>query len=73
MPAASPSALTTYGGGADVFVRLFRAHPAERVLRFLDGSTTPAEDLAVMRSAPRAAMVRAALRRPAWGPWGARH
>ena len=49
--------------GADFFVRLFRAHPAERVLRFLDGTTTPVEDLALMRSAPRAAMVRAALSR----------
>ena len=49
--------------GADFFVALFRAHPAERVLRFLDGTTTAAEDVAVMRSAPRSAMVRAALRR----------
>ena len=49
--------------GAEFFARLFREQPAERVLRFLDGTTTPAEDLAVMAAAPRAAMVRTALSR----------
>ncbi|HEX2773167.1 MAG TPA: lycopene cyclase family protein [Micromonosporaceae bacterium] len=38
--------------GPDFFDRLFDRNPAERVLRFLDGSTVPAEDLAVMRSSP---------------------
>jgi lycopene beta-cyclase len=47
--------------GAAFFAELFEAHPVERVLRFLDGSTTMREDLAVMASAPRAAMLRAAL------------
>ena len=49
--------------GADFFARLFREQPTERVLRFLDGTTTPAEDLAVMSAAPKAPMVRAALSR----------
>ncbi|WP_428965617.1 lycopene cyclase family protein [Micromonospora fluostatini] len=35
-------------GGPDFFDRLFARNPAERVLRFLDGTTTVAEDLAVM-------------------------
>ena len=47
--------------GAGLFADLFEAQPTERVLRFLDGSTTLREDLAVMASAPQAAMVRAAL------------
>ena len=47
--------------GAAFFADLFRAQPTERVLRFLDGSTTLREDLAVMASAPKAPMLRAAL------------
>lgn len=47
--------------GAAFFADLFEAQPTERVLRFLDGSTTVREDLAVMASAPKAAMLRAAL------------
>ncbi|MCI4066520.1 lycopene cyclase family protein [Micromonospora sp. R77] len=39
-------------GGIEFFERLFDRNPAERVLRFLDGATTVAEDLAVMRSSP---------------------
>ena len=49
--------------GAAFFTRLFREQPAERVLRFLDGTTSPAEDLAVMGAAPKAAMMRTALSR----------
>jgi len=49
--------------GADFFARLFEQHPPDLVLRFLDGATTAGEDLAVMASAPKAAMVRTALRR----------
>nr|WP_231930533.1 lycopene cyclase family protein [Micromonospora coriariae] len=37
-------------GGPDFFDRLFDRNPAERVLRFLDGVTTPAEEVAVMNS-----------------------
>jgi lycopene beta-cyclase len=47
--------------GAEFFARLFERQPTERVLRFLDGSTTLREDLTVMASAPRLPMVRAAL------------
>jgi len=49
--------------GAAFFARLFERQPTERVLRFLDGSTSLREDLAVMASAPRAPMLRAALTR----------
>ncbi|RQX13836.1 lycopene cyclase family protein, partial [Micromonospora arida] len=37
-------------GGPDFFDRLFDRNPAERVLRFLDGGTTPAEEVAIMNS-----------------------
>jgi lycopene beta-cyclase len=47
--------------GPDLFVRLFGRNPPARVLRFLDGTTSVTEDLAVMASAPTAAMTRAAL------------
>ncbi|GIJ20954.1 lycopene cyclase [Micromonospora lutea] len=66
--------------GPDFFGRLFARNPADRVLRFLDGHTTVAEDLAVMRStrlrpmvtatvADAAARIRDRLapsRRPSW-------
>ena len=47
--------------GARFFAGLFERQPTERVLRFLDGSTSLREDLAVMASAPRAPMLRALL------------
>jgi lycopene beta-cyclase len=47
--------------GPDLFVRLFGRNPPVRVLRFLDGTTSVTEDLAVMASTPTAAMTRAAL------------
>lgn len=46
--------------GPELFVRLFGRNPPDRVLRFLDGATSPGEDLAVMVSAPQVAMMRAA-------------
>ena len=46
--------------GVAFFGRLFDRNPAERVLRFLDGSTTPAEDLRLMASSPLLPMTRAA-------------
>ncbi len=49
--------------GAAFFAGLFERQPVERVLRFLDGSTSLREDLAVMASSPAATMVRAALHR----------
>ncbi|MEH0985812.1 lycopene cyclase family protein [Micromonospora sp. CPCC 205556] len=48
-------------GGPEFFDRLFDRNPAERVLRFLDGATSPAEDLAVMRSSPLLSMTSAVL------------
>ncbi|MGR6319724.1 lycopene cyclase family protein [Micromonospora soli] len=48
-------------GGVEFFERLFDRQPAERVLRFLDGATSPAEELAVMRSSPLLPMTGAVL------------
>jgi lycopene beta-cyclase len=45
--------------GAAFFTDLFDRHPVERVLRFLDGASSPREELAVMATAPRAPMLRA--------------
>ena len=49
--------------GARFFVELFRRNPVQRVLGFLDGTTGPAQDLALMNTAPRAAMLRTVFRR----------
>ena len=46
--------------GAAFLADLFARHPVARVLRFLDGESTAAEELRVMASAPRAPMLRAA-------------
>ncbi|TDC52516.1 lycopene cyclase [Micromonospora sp. KC207] len=48
-------------GGPEFFDRLFDRNPASRVLRFLDGDTSLAEDLAVMRSSPLLPMTSAVL------------
>ncbi|KAB8160302.1 lycopene cyclase [Streptomyces sp. 3MP-14] len=47
--------------GADVFPRLFREVPIARLLRFLDGRTSPVEDLAVGRRAPALPLLRTVL------------
>jgi lycopene beta-cyclase len=47
--------------GPRFFTDLFRRQPAQRVLRFLDGATTPLEELAVMSAAPTLPMTRAAV------------
>ncbi len=52
--------------GADFFPRLFARNPPERVLRFLDGSTTPREELALMATAPLGVMVVSAVRDALW-------
>jgi lycopene beta-cyclase len=49
--------------GAAFFAQLFERQPTERVLRFLDGSTSLREDVAVMASSPWAPMLRALLAR----------
>ncbi|SDS46297.1 lycopene cyclase family protein [Actinoplanes derwentensis] len=46
--------------GVAFFERLFDRNPASRVLRFLDGTTSWAEDLALMSSSPLLPMTRAA-------------
>jgi lycopene beta-cyclase len=46
--------------GPDLFVSLFERNPPERVLRFLDGQTSRAEDLRLMATTPIAAMTRSA-------------
>ncbi len=47
--------------GPDFFTGLFAAQPAPRVLRFLDGASTLAEDAAVIASAPIVPMILAAF------------
>ncbi|HWG95325.1 MAG TPA: lycopene cyclase family protein [Mycobacteriales bacterium] len=44
--------------GAAYLADLFARHPAPRVLRFLDGDSTPLEELAVMARSPRGPMLR---------------
>ena len=48
--------------GAGFLADLFARHPVDRVLRFLDGDSTPAQELAVMASAPRGPMLRTLVR-----------
>ena len=48
--------------GPAFFADLFARNPATRVLRFLDGASTPAAEAALMATAPRGTMLRAALR-----------
>jgi lycopene beta-cyclase len=50
-----------YVRGPELFTGLFADNPSERVVRFLDGLSGPLDELAVMRSAPKAAMLRATL------------
>lgn len=45
--------------GADLFIRLFSAVPISRLLRFLDGVSTPLDEVTVIRVAPMGAMMRA--------------
>ena len=47
--------------GARFFADLFARHPVDRVLRFLDGESSPREELAVMAASPRGGMLRALL------------
>ncbi|WP_019030848.1 lycopene cyclase family protein [Salinispora arenicola] len=48
-------------GGPDFFDRLFDRNPAERVLRFLDGTTSPAEEVALMGTTRLSPMVAATV------------
>jgi lycopene beta-cyclase len=47
--------------GPELYTRLLLDFPPERVLRFLDGRTSPAEELSIMRATPLVAMTRAAV------------
>jgi lycopene beta-cyclase len=47
--------------GAGFLADLFDRHPVERVLRFLDGTSSLREELAVVASAPRGPMLRSLL------------
>jgi lycopene beta-cyclase len=50
-----------YVPGPELFTGLFAANPSARVVRFLDGRSGPADELAVMRSAPMLPMIRATI------------
>ncbi|MBP2579626.1 lycopene beta-cyclase [Streptomyces sp. PvR006] len=50
--------------GASFFSRLFRTVPAERLLRFLDGETRPAEDVLIGLRTPVLPMLRSAAGLP---------
>lgn len=50
-----------YVDGADLFTGLFARNPPGRLLRFLDGVSSPAEELAVMRTSPTLPMMRATV------------
>jgi lycopene beta-cyclase len=47
--------------GPDLFIRLFDRNPPQRVLRLLDGTTSPLEELAFFFTGPALAMTRASL------------
>lgn len=49
--------------GAEFFVDLFATNPVHRVLGFLDGTTGPAADVALMATSPRGPMLRTVLGR----------
>ncbi|GLY14048.1 hypothetical protein LWF15_03230 [Kineosporia rhizophila] len=50
-----------YIDGPGLFAGLFARQPSERVIRFLDGTSTPADELAIMSSTPTPAMMRSAV------------
>jgi lycopene beta-cyclase len=47
--------------GQELFTRMLLRNPPSRVLRFLDGRTSGAEELRVMASTPMATMLRASV------------
>jgi lycopene beta-cyclase len=47
--------------GADIFARIFRYNPPERVLQFLDNESSLIDDLRIMRSVPSSVFLPAAL------------
>jgi lycopene beta-cyclase len=56
--------LARHGGDIEaIFEELFARNPLERVLRFLDETTTPAEDVALAATLPSGPFIEAAARR----------
>ncbi|MDX3098140.1 lycopene cyclase family protein [Streptomyces sp. ME01-24h] len=55
---------TGRAGGAAFFEDLFRRNPPERVLRFLDGTSTPRDEWAIGTGTPVPAMLRSLLELP---------
>ena len=47
--------------GPELFTRLLLRNPPSRVLRFLDGRTSPLDDLRVMTTTPTVPMARATV------------
>lgn len=50
-----------YIDGPRLFAGLFADHPSDRVIRFLDGTSSAVDELAIMGSTPTPAMMRSAL------------
>ncbi len=50
-----------YVDGPKLFAGLFADNPSDRVIRFLDGTSSPADELAIMSSTPMTAMTRSAV------------
>ncbi|GAA3608205.1 lycopene cyclase family protein [Kineosporia mesophila] len=50
-----------YVDGPGLFTSLFERNPSDRVIRFLDGTSSPADELAIMSSTPAPAMMRSAM------------
>lgn len=55
---------TGRAGGAAFFEELFRRNPPERVLRFLDGTSSPRDEWAIGMGTPVPAMVRSLIELP---------
>jgi lycopene beta-cyclase len=50
-----------YVRGPELFTGMFAQNPSDRVVRFLDGRSGPMDELALMRTTPMPAMVRATV------------
>jgi lycopene beta-cyclase len=50
-----------YLSGPEWFTRLFADNPSDRVVRFLDGLSSPADELALMWTTPTSPMLRATI------------
>jgi lycopene beta-cyclase len=50
-----------YVRGPELFTEMFARNPSDRVVRFLDGRSGPLDELALMRTTPMPAMLRATI------------